>query len=217
MFELPLFPLNTVLFPGMPITLHVFEDRYKQMVSRCLDREEPFGVTLIQKGVEAGGPAMPNQIGCTARITHTQPLEDGRMNLVAMGEQRFKIHSLDYDNSYLLGHVDALPELPVNGDVCADRCQFLRMLVTQYLTLLAEVSEVKMKSQLPLHPVEMAYLAATLLQVPSRQKQPWLEIDDAQPLLMALTDAYRREVPLLRTLLAHCPDPDQDPGSFSLS
>ncbi len=78
MFEIPLFPLNTVLFPGTPIHLHIFEERYKQMINLCLQEQRPFGVVLIRNGMEALGPlAEPFHIGCTAEIAHVERLEDG--------------------------------------------------------------------------------------------------------------------------------------------
>src|SRR5688572_13111983 len=88
MFELPLFPLNTVLFPGMPLRLHIFEERYKLMIERCYSSGAPFGGTLIRKGGEVGGGADPFLIGCTALITEIEPLNDGRMNIVAVGHER---------------------------------------------------------------------------------------------------------------------------------
>src|SRR5512147_2655499 len=92
MYELPLFPLNTVLFPGMPISLHIFEPRYKLMIEQCIQIAQPFGVVLIREGVEALGPsAEPHQIGCSAQITQVERLEDGRMNIVAVGVERFQI------------------------------------------------------------------------------------------------------------------------------
>ena len=76
-YELPLFPLNTVLFPGMPLPLHVFEERYKEMVQVCLDEQRPFGVVLIRSGVAEGGPlADPYDVGCVAEIIEVQKLED---------------------------------------------------------------------------------------------------------------------------------------------
>ena len=82
MYELPLFPLNTVLFPGMPIKLHIFEERYKLMISRCYTEGQPFGVALIKSGNEVGRKAEPFLVGCTAVITELEPLPDGRMNIV---------------------------------------------------------------------------------------------------------------------------------------
>ena len=66
--ELPIFPLGTVLFPGMPLPLHIFEERYKRMIGRCLDGDRAFGVTLLKSGREVGGPAIPHEVGTIARI-----------------------------------------------------------------------------------------------------------------------------------------------------
>jgi uncharacterized protein len=96
MFELPLFPLNTVLFPGMPIQLYIFEQRYKEMIHDCLKSSQPFGVVLIRNGKEANSHlAEPHYVGCSARILDVEPLEEGRMNLVALGQQRFRILELN--------------------------------------------------------------------------------------------------------------------------
>ena len=85
-FELPLFPLHTVLFPGMPLALHVFEPRYLQMVGECMRTRQPFGVVLIREGQEVGDPtAELFPVGCTAEIAQLQPLEDGRLQLLVIG------------------------------------------------------------------------------------------------------------------------------------
>ena len=68
LLQLSLFPLNVVLFPGMPMPLHIFEERYKAMIGECVDREEPFGIILIKEGQEVGEPAEPVKVGTTARI-----------------------------------------------------------------------------------------------------------------------------------------------------
>ena len=87
MFELRLFPLNTVLFPKMPLPLHIFEERYKLMITECMEADEPFGVVLIEEGSKAFGPlAQPHAVGCTARVVQVESLEDGRMNIITIGQ-----------------------------------------------------------------------------------------------------------------------------------
>src|SRR5688500_12618252 len=88
---LPLFPLGVVLFPGMALPLHVFEERYRLMMGACLEGDQSFGVTLIKEGQEVGDPAIPFDVGTMARIAKLQRLPDGRMNLIAVGVQRFRI------------------------------------------------------------------------------------------------------------------------------
>src|SRR5215216_2373888 len=83
--ELPLFPLNTVLFPSLPLPLHIFEERYKLMIGTCAVTDNLFGVCLIKEGVEVGGPAEPFEIGTVARIAEIERMPDGRMNLMTFG------------------------------------------------------------------------------------------------------------------------------------
>ncbi len=90
--ELPLFPLNTVLFPGGPLPLRIFEPRYVDMVKRSLRDEAPFGVVLIREGEEVG-PADFHDIGTLARIIDFDTLPDGLLGLTCVGEQRFRVHT----------------------------------------------------------------------------------------------------------------------------
>ena len=106
MTRLRLFPLRTVLFPGMPLDLQVFEERYRTLVAECLESGEPFGVALIREGVEVGGDATPHPIGCTARIRRVSPTRDGRLLLRAEGVRRFHVVTLHHDRPYLSADVD---------------------------------------------------------------------------------------------------------------
>src|SRR3712207_5656759 len=105
MEQLPLFPLNTVLFPGIPLALHIFEERYKQMIGRCLTEETPFGVVLIASGAEVGAPAVPRKVGTSARIVRAEQLEDGRYNLIAVGERRYSIEEVVQERPFLVARV----------------------------------------------------------------------------------------------------------------
>jgi uncharacterized protein len=90
---IPLFPLQTVLFPGGPLKLRIFEPRYLDMVSRCMREDTGFGIALILEGREAGGPARTTEIGTLARIVDFERLEDGLLGITARGERRFRILS----------------------------------------------------------------------------------------------------------------------------
>src|SRR5438045_9705996 len=107
---LSLFPLNTVLFPGMPLPLHIFEERYKLMIGRCIEEERPFGVVLIQSGPEVGGPAVPHLVGTTAHIAAVKHADDGRMNLIAIGQERFQILEVVRQAPYLIAPARALAD-----------------------------------------------------------------------------------------------------------
>lgn len=90
---LPLFPLQTVLFPGGRLPLRIFEQRYLEMAKACLRDGTPFGVCLIREGREVGEPALPEDVGCTARIVEWDMAQLGLLEVVARGERRFRIRS----------------------------------------------------------------------------------------------------------------------------
>ncbi len=89
--RVPIFPLNTVLFPGGLLPLRVFEARYMDMTRDCLKRDQPFGVCLIHEGSEVGAPAVPQGIGCLAKILEWDMQQQGILNLKTRGSQRFRI------------------------------------------------------------------------------------------------------------------------------
>ena len=117
--QVPLFPLNTVLFPGGPLPLRIFEPRYLAMVSNCVKDDSPFGVLLIRDGNESG-PATTHEIGTLARITDWYQGSDGLLGVTARGEQRFRLLSSHRESSGLnIGEIEVLPperELPLPSE-----------------------------------------------------------------------------------------------------
>lgn len=111
---IPLFPLSTVLFPGGPIPLRIFEPRYLEMVSHCVKKQTPFGVSLIRDGKEAGTPAEPHEIGTLATIVDWHTLPDGLLGIVAEGGDRFTIQDTKLQSNQLLtAEVALIPGDPV--------------------------------------------------------------------------------------------------------
>jgi uncharacterized protein len=86
-----LFPLHTVLFPGGPLPLRIFETRYTDMVRRCMREQQPFGVVLIQEGDEAGPVATTATVGCSARVADFYTLQDGLLGISCVGEHKFRV------------------------------------------------------------------------------------------------------------------------------
>ncbi len=213
MYELPLFPLNTVLFPGMPLPLHIFEERYKEMVADCIRENRPFGVVLIAEGTAERGPlAKPYAIGCTAEIAQVQPLEHGRMLVMTVGRERFRIVRLESDRPYLVGMVEPAPLLAEDEEALADSAEALEPLVVSYLNKLAQIGSMEMEpEQVPDDPLNLVYLAATLIQLPPEEKQAFLAADRATDLAAALVRAYRSELALMQTM------PGEDIGIFSVN
>ena len=202
MTHLSLFPLHTVLFPGTPLSLHIFEDRYKRMIGEALRSRQPFGVVLIQRGQEAHGPlADPHRMGCTAQITRVEPVGDGRFFVQAMGRERFRIQELDRSAPYLQGDIETVPLLHPTTSRSESVIQNLRPTVLSYLRLVTQASTVKLDAdELPTEPLALAYVSASLLDIPLAEKQSLLETDDVGLLLSQLHQIYRRELAIYRLM-----------------
>lgn len=214
-FSAPLFPLNTVLFPGMPLHLYIFEERYKHMINNCISLKKPFGVVLIDEGAEALGPiAKPCADGCLAQITQLQTLSEGRMNLVAVGAERFHIERTRQDAAgYLVGELSPMPFDPSasNSEILIGQ---LQRRLKQYIEILGTSSHIDIDiNVIPAEPLELAYLAAHILDIPNSQKQEVLKINNTQNLLRVVHELYVREITLLPTLLSHAPSSSHLPFS----
>jgi Lon protease-like protein len=132
--RLPLFPLNLVLFPGEPLPLHIFEPRYREMLADCLAGDQRFGIT-------AAVPPTAGALGSVARIRAAQPLEDGRSNIVVMGERRFAIRAiLPEDRSYLVGAVEEFDDQPGTAPLPQERAQ-LQELAQEYRNALGVLAD----------------------------------------------------------------------------
>lgn len=209
MKDLPLFPLNSVIFPGWPMPLHIFESRYKEMVRDCVEEQQPFGIVLIEEGEEALDTAVvPHKIGCSVAITQIQRTEDGRLYIMTVGQERFRIHNLKYNKPYLVGEVEMLDFVAEDNKVLKTAVQTLRPLVIDYFMALAQVAEdVEIDAaQIPSDPEELSYLAAAILQVSMETKQSMLGARKASNLLKYLAGVYQRELRVI---------PRQDMGTFS--
>jgi Lon protease-like protein len=201
--RIALFPLNTVLYPHMPLTLHIFEERYKLMIKRCIERNEPFGVVLIREGQEVGIAADPYLVGCTARITQVQPVGLGRMNIVAIGESAFRIDRLDHSEPYLCADVTLLPSAEAAA-LPPTETQKLRGWLERYLQLIARSENVEIDfNQLPAEGVNLMYLSASLIRIPMAEKQALLETGDAASIVRTLYEQMRKEVTLMKIVSAY--------------
>lgn len=200
MDELPIFPLHTVLFPGQPLPLHIFEERYKQLIKDCLELDNSFGVVLIKSGVEAFGPIPePHAIGCSARIIEIQPLSEGRMNIITLGENRIRIKAIQKSDPYLVGHVESYPLASANPAQFRQTSQHLIPRLKRYMGLLNQIEDGSIDpDKLPDDPVMLAYLAAVLLEVPLETKQDLLETEAVNELYEKLAVIYRLEISFLK-------------------
>ncbi len=191
LIELPLFPLNVVLFPGMLLPLHIFEERYKAMIGDCIEREEPFGVVLIKEGPEVGGPAQPFTVGTSARITTVDRLEDGRMNLLTTGELRFETAAITQQVPHMVGQVRYLEEQP--GE---DQPALMAEVGEQYTTFLRNLSSLTggwtANAEIPQNAINLAYGVASTLDLPRPIRQELLELATAVQRLERLLPLLKR-------------------------
>ncbi len=136
---IPIFPLpNVVLFPNVFLPLHIFEPRYRAMVADAIEGDRIIGMVLLQPGYEAAYEGRPPvfAVGCAGVITHSEPLDDGKYNIVLRGLERFRITGEDSGRTYRLAHIDALPD-----DVPNDQRDELRRHRTRLEALLAVALE----------------------------------------------------------------------------
>jgi Lon protease-like protein len=174
--ELPLFPLNTVLFPGQVLPLHIFEERYRLMIRHCLAQDMPFGVVLIKRGQEVGDVAEPHAVGTMARIIESTHLDNGAMNIVSVGIQRFRIRRLLHDQPYLRGEVLSLPMVdPEDSDAVAVVAGRVREQTERYIRLIAEAAGLQIQvEEIPSGSQQIGYLAAVTMQIDNKEKQDLL-------------------------------------------
>jgi uncharacterized protein len=204
--ELPLFPLQTVLYPGLPIPLHVFEDRYRRMFARILDGERRFGVVAIVKGLAEGGPATYHPVGCVAEVRDVRRHPDGRLDVVARGRQRFRIDGVVQASPFIVAEVTPLVEAA--GEVSEGRALVVGRLFARYVaTLLGLAGEEAEAIDVPDDPVAASYLVAAGLQVDLADKQRLLTVPSAAERLRFEAVLLRRELTLLERLQVAGPAP----------
>jgi hypothetical protein len=201
MEELALFPLDTVLFPHMPLALHIFEERYKMMIGRCIEEDTPFGVVLIREGREVGGAAIPFTVGTTAHIINVERLDEGRMNLICVGRQRFRLNSVAQRTPYLIGRVEYAPHELGERNAVYGMVVEVRELFMEYLRLLATIVDVEMNfTALPPDADNLAYGVAAAIQIANTEKQQWLENDSVQQILRDEAQRLPKEIVRLKML-----------------
>ena len=186
--EVPLFPLNTVLFPGGPLSLRIFEPRYVDMVAERMRSDQPFGVCLILEGEEAGDAATHHEVGTLARITDFQRFDDGILGINAVGEERFRVLSTRIQPDQLIvGQIEMLPSEPEKtlNEEHAAIPELVRALIERTGSLY---------QGLPTYyqdPTWLGYRLAEVLPIPLTRKQQLLELDNAILRLDQIGDVLR--------------------------
>ena len=218
--RLPLFPLATVLYPGLLLPLHIFEERYRTLVTDLTNGYAPgggepdgdqlpaFGVVAIKEGREVRATApdfAPGGelfgVGCTAELRRVDPLPDGRFDIVTTGTRRFRLLDVDVSGTYLVGRVEYLSE-PVGDAADVLATSVARHYLAYRDQLLSTQGQApRVKGDLPTDPVVLSYLVAAAMVLELRDKQALLEATDGTARLRAELALLRRE----RAMLARLP------------
>jgi len=209
---LPLFPLGMVLYPGMILPLHIFEDRYRRLVRDLLDGPEPrrFGVIAIRKGRETGVEGVQSlyEIGCAAALRRVEEHDDGRFDLVTVGTQRFRLLALDQTLPYLQGEVEMLADEAVDQADAAPLVRAVQVAFRAYLDALTERGGATVRVEdLPDEPVLLSFIVAASMVIDLPERQGLLHEPDALRRLGAERGLLSREAAMLRATTSR-PAPD---------
>jgi len=187
--ELPLFPLNTVLFPGGPLALRIFEPRYLDLVSRCLKEGRGFGVLRLDAGREAGGPADFSDIGTEARIVDFSRLDDGLLGITCLGQERVRVlEAWRQPDGLNVGLVEDLAPDP--GIAVPEEFTFMEEILQRILPELGETY-----AAVPQRFGDAAWVGnrlAEMLPLETIDKQALLEMNDPAERLEALAEVVRQ-------------------------
>lgn len=184
---LPLFPLDIVLFPGAPLPLHIFEPRYRDLVSECIAQKLPFGMVRSKENALA-------EVGCTAVILQvTKKYDDGRLDIVTQGKQRFAIEQIDQERTFLRGQVVFFDDEP--SEVSKDEADTVIQLHQQLFAVLGQPSEVERSFP------SLSFQLAHELPVDLDFKQSILEMKSEAERIETLIEYYRSTIPKVELTL----------------
>lgn len=197
--RIPVFPLHTLLLPDTDLGLHVFEQRYRDLVAHCLTEDREFGVVLIRSGREVGGPSEPHPVGTSASIAGYARLPDGRYLLEVEGTRRFRIYGMNSNGSYPSAQVEWLSEPIGNFADARGASMEVDHLFGIYRRRRGDGD---LPVRLPADPVTRSYLVASLLRVDPYEKQRLLETPAAAERLADEVEILQREIAVLEHLRA---------------
>jgi uncharacterized protein len=209
---LPLFPLGAVLYPGMLLPLHIFEERYRQLVQDLLAGPDPrrFGVIAIRKGRETGidGVHSLYEVGCIATLRRVEQYDDGRFDIITVGTQRFKLNSLDETRPYLQGEVELLTDEVADPAAALPLVRTVQVAFRTYLDALTEWGGASVRiEELPEEPMLLSFIVAAAMIIDLTERQGLLAEPDTLRRLEAQRALLSRETAMLKTTTSR-PAPD---------
>lgn len=199
-----MFPLNTVLFPGASVPLHIFEDRYRALVRDLLAIEDPaervFGSVAIRDGYEVGehGAQSLFRVGVRLQLTQHEAHPDGTFDIVAVARDRIRLQRLTPTDGCPIGEVEDVPE--TGGDVADETVMTARGMFTAYRHQVGQFAVDPHPGTLPRDPSYLAWALAAAVPLPLPERQELLETDDAGDRLQRLISLLQRELRALNVL-----------------
>jgi uncharacterized protein len=196
--QLPMFPLNTVVFPGMSLPLHVFEDRYRMLVRHLMSVEDPaervFGTVAIREGYEVGdhGAQSVYRVGCVLQLTEVDRRDDGTFDIVAVARERLKLQEMQRGEEFPQGVVALLSEPEV--DVPTEVLDRARSTFTAFRAAMTELQGDPFSGTLPRDPDYLAWTLSALTPLPMAERQSLLEAEDATERLTLVTRLLTEEL-----------------------
>ena len=189
--EIPLFPLpNVVLFPSVRLPLHIFEERYKTMIETCIDSESPFGVVLVSGEPERASNI--EKVGVLARVVRVERLDDGRLNIVTEGEERFRILELKEPQPFWRAVIETVDDLDESGPALEElQAEVGELYIDAYKKGVELTGERPAELELPDTASELSFIVAYVLDMEFSDKQRLLEMTSAEDRLGALIDNLR--------------------------
>ena|SRR5688572_30082850 len=202
--EIPLFPLpNLVLFPQVAVPLHIFEERYKLMINRCIDQADVFGLVLLTEEAEQENEENILRVGVTARIVQVDRLDEGRLNILCAGESRFRILEFTGSAPYWTADVEFFDDEPETEEGLGDAYQQVSTLYRKATELTSQLKEMEIPEvDLPDSPVALSYMVSYVLDLGAPRKQELLETTSTLYRLRSLIDDLETAVTQLQGQIA---------------
>jgi Lon protease-like protein len=224
LLDVPLFPLEVVLFPQMVLPLKIFETRYRLMVNECLKNNAPFGVLLLEAGdsVQEGRlqaePAQPFKVGTLARITEVAQLEEGALLITTVGTERFRLLEYRNEKPYMTGDIEIWPDQAeeLEADVIQETVSRVRLVFEQYLRVLMELAGKRIQSlDIPDEAEVLSFLVPNWLYISTQDKQTLLEAPGLRTRLESELQLLETEITFFQKIKAksnQANSPETTPG-----
>jgi Lon protease-like protein len=188
--EIPLFPLPLVLFPQVVVPLHIFEERYRLMINRCIEESGTFGIVLIPPGTSTESESAIRRVGVTARVIQFDRIEDGRINIMAAGEMRFRILEFTASQPYWAAKVEFFEDDRESDEDLQESYKEVVRLYREVHRLAAELRSMEMNIEeikIPVSPATMSHMVSFVLDIDPEAKQALLEMTSVEGRLKTLT------------------------------